>query len=404
MKRQCSKQFKRRGAIAPMMALLLIPMTAAVAFAINLSYLTGTKAELQNAADAAALAGAEQLMNGFVQYALPQQSNQSGLVSSSQSSATSSAQRFASYNAAGPVSSLVLNNSDVQFGFRDSLGNFSFPPPAGTYPNTVNVTMRMDSTANGPLALFFGNALGVTSSSMTATASATIFTASAVQTFSSGSGSGSSGVKSPLLPVGLDINYWNQFLRNGVSPDGTVHSGPNGAPQIQVYPYPGSAPGNFGLVCIGPPATDCPTFQNWILNGPSASDLAYLTGNGLVPATPEAPQPWIGGPGMKSSLTVDFASSVGQPRLIPVFEPISTSPYQAAGAQGSSAFYNVVGFVGVTITEAQGEGFHTLIAVQPCAVLDPTAIFGSSSVTPATFSQNSGSSLVTTMAAPKLTQ
>src|SRR5262245_43182120 len=55
----------RPGAIGPLTAVLLIPMVAMVAFAIDMSYIWRTEAELQNAADSAALAGAAELANAY---------------------------------------------------------------------------------------------------------------------------------------------------------------------------------------------------------------------------------------------------------------------------------------------------------------------------------------------------
>ena len=87
-------------------------------------------------------------------------------------------------------------------------------------------------------------------------------------------------------------------------------------------------------------------------------------------------------------------------RLIPVFQPVSTSPYQAASGNGSHTSYAVVGFVGVTIAQADGSGSNMNISVQPVATLDPTLTYDPSTVVPA----GEGSSGTTTFAVPKLTQ
>ena len=62
---------RRRGGIAPMTAILLVPLVAMLAFAIDMGWITHTHNELQAAADAAALAGAAQLADDFVSYHLP---------------------------------------------------------------------------------------------------------------------------------------------------------------------------------------------------------------------------------------------------------------------------------------------------------------------------------------------
>src|SRR5262245_59797304 len=54
-----SVQHERKGALAPLLALLIIPILGMIAFSVDLGYLIATRTELQNAADAAAMAGAQ---------------------------------------------------------------------------------------------------------------------------------------------------------------------------------------------------------------------------------------------------------------------------------------------------------------------------------------------------------
>jgi Flp pilus assembly protein TadG len=386
---------RRKGTIALLTVILAIPLFAMVAFAVDMAWVCATQAALQDAADNAAAAGAAQLANGFVQFNAPQASGQATIISNAESSATTFATNFCGYNNAGGVSSLTLTASDIKFGYTTSSGSYSTVSGSSVYPNTVKVTVRRDSSANGSLALFFAPIMGIQTASLTATAAATIYTGSSVSSFNY-----SAGINGGMLPVAMDVNAWATFYATGASPDGTVHLGSNGLPQLQIYPSPGNAPGNFGLLSVGAPASSTPAFANWIDNGPSPSDLQYLVNNNLVPVSASSPQPWAGGPGMKSALKDDFAGAAGQARLIPVFQPVSTSPYQAASGNGNNTTYNIVGFVGVTITQATGSGSNMNISVQPSAALDPTLIFNSSSVVPA----GEGSSTVTTMALPKLTQ
>ena len=392
MSRKRALKRSRRGAVVVLVALLLIPILAFVALSVDIGWIALAKSELQSAADSAATAGAQQLMSGAVQYNIPGAS-QGTILSTAKTSASTYAKQYSGFNAAGGVGSLALNNPDIQFGFTDASGNYS--PGGSGFPNTVKVVVRRDGSANGPLGLFFAPLLGVNSKSLTATAAATIYAGGTITGFNS-----SAGIYGSLLPVTVDVNTWNTFYTTGKSPDGNTYAGPNGAPQLQAYPSPKNAPGNIGLLCVGPPTSNTPTFSSWIDQGPSSSDLAYLTGNGQVPATASNPTSWNGGPGMKSVNTSDFASVIGKPRLIPLFQPVSTSPYQAASSSGSNTYYNIVGFVGATITQASGNGSNMNISVQPCATLDPTAIFSPSSIVP--FGVNG--TTVTTFVGVKLTQ
>ena len=132
----------------------------------------------------------------------------------------------------------------------------------------------------------------------------------------------------------------------------------------------------------------------------SPSDLSYINNNKQVPASLNKPKEWAGGPGMKSSLKSDFQAAMGQTRLMPVFQPVSTSPYVAASGNGSNATYAIVGFVGVTITQADGSGSNMDISRAVNFVIDPTAIFDPSSMKPA----GTSTQLITTMVPPKLTE
>src|SRR5713101_8382802 len=102
---------RRCGATIPLFALLLVPLMGMLAFSIDIGYMALVKTDLQTAADAAALAGAEKLQDLYVQYTLPGQTNQSQILSyattNSSGSPMETAERFASYNKGGNVSITV---------------------------------------------------------------------------------------------------------------------------------------------------------------------------------------------------------------------------------------------------------------------------------------------------------
>jgi Flp pilus assembly protein TadG len=404
---------RRRGAVTVLVAFLTVPFLGMVAFAVDIAWIVQSRSDLQNAADSAALAGAEQLMNGFVQYSLPGQTQKSTILTTSETSAKTYAKNFAGYNTAGGIQSLVLNNADIQFGFTDAQNNFTAAPTYTGFPNTVKVTMRLDSQANGQLKLFFAPIFGLSSTSVTATAAATIYTGNVVSFQSK------PGAHGALLPMALDINAWNTFVQTGVSSDGAVKSSANGAPQLQVYPSPNLAPGNFGMLSLDDSSNSSSAISGWISNGLTGTEIAALKDSNLMPL----PQPnpnlwnWKGAPGFKSS---DLNSlPVGQTFMLPVFEPVVGMPgatYEAAvgstyqssdkyagspdvgdGGVGQNAYYNIMKFVGVQITQLDTSQDAM---IQPAAVMDSTAIFDPTTVVPA----GTTSQLITTFTTPKLTQ
>jgi Flp pilus assembly protein TadG len=357
-----SRNIGREGVVLPLAALFFVVILGMAAFAIDIGYMICVESQLQNAADASALAGALALMDPYLQYSYPNQTSsaKATILANALSSATSSAQKLAALNKAGDISSLTANASDIVCGFLDAQNTFSPTPPDSRFPNSVQVTLRRDNQANTPLGLFFAPIFGKTSANLTAMAQATLMS-------SPGSFTSAKSANSLLLPVALDVRIWNQFLQNGTSPSANnqVLTGPNGALELQVYPD-SSQFGSFGLASTGAPANDTPSYRSWIDNGPSPGDLKYLNSNSLLPVSPATPQYWYAGPGMKSTLQTDFASIMGQPRLIPLYD----------GTLSTGNGYPIIGFAGVTISEATARGSNMNISVQPAVVNDPTAIGG----------------------------
>jgi hypothetical protein len=355
-----------------------------LAFSIDLGYICAVQAELQNAADAAALAGAQQMQDPFVSFYSPGQTQQQQIYNqvttdtSNPGSPIPTAQRYASYNQAGGVN-LQVQTSDISFSYYDGTNPFVPASYPNYFPNTITVTTRRDNVANSPLGLFFAPIFGMSTMNLTATASATIYAGdvSSLQVIS--------GVNAHILPVALDVNVWTNFANaNWTSAwlGSNVTAAPNGNPQLQVYPFATNTPGSFGLIDTGVPSNNAPAFRNWIDTGTTPNDIKFLLNNSLLPVSPSAPEPWKVGPGLTSSLLSSFQSQMGEPNLIPLFVPVSPAPgsaspgpsYVAASSQGQGATYAVVGFVGVTITQATGSGNNMNISIQPMAIVDPTEV------------------------------
>ena len=406
----------RRAAIAPLAALLMTFLVGMLAFSIDIGYICSVQAELQDAADAAALAGAQQLQTPFVNFYSPGMTEAQQKVifltvttdTSSPSSPIPTAQQYAAYNQAGGVY-VQVPTSDVSFSYYDgtTFNSASFGNGNNLFPNTVKVTTRRDTNANGALGLFFGRIFGLSSTNLTATASATIYAGdvTSLQVIP--------GVNAHILPVALDVNTWTNFANgNFTSPwdSGVVTVASNGNPQLQVYTQSTNTPGSFGLLDVGVPSNNSPAFRNWIDNGDTPNDISYLLNNELLPVSLSAPKQWKCGPGLTDTLLSNFQSQMGVPNLIPLFEPVSptgsTAPtaanYVAATGTGQNATYAIVGFVGVTITQANGNGSGLTVSIQPSAIVDPTAVIANPKPAGTTLTQFGTTQ--TTFVSAKLTQ
>src|SRR5262245_4660788 len=95
----------RRGAVVPLVALLLVFLMGMVAFGLDIGWIVLTESELKNAADAAALAGVKSLMDGYVEYNLPNQTSaqQQTTLKNAETNASNKAIQYAAYHTAGGV-------------------------------------------------------------------------------------------------------------------------------------------------------------------------------------------------------------------------------------------------------------------------------------------------------------
>lgn len=394
---------KRRGTTVPLFAILLVPLLGMLAFSLAIGWVTLVRTDLQTAADAAALAGAEKLQELYVQYTMPNQPCKQTILTTATTNTSGSpmatAERFARYNKAGNVS-VTVSDQDVSFGFTDAQGTYhsNYSSYNGGFPNTITVVTRRDKTVNSPVSLFFGPILGLSSKELTATASATIYSGDVTSL------QAIQGVNAHVLPVALDVNIWQSFYQTGLSPDGTIHTAANGYPELQVYPCPSNEPGSFSLLDVGPPAAKTKAFKNWITNGSTPNDINYLLGNGLLPVSLNSPKNWPGKLSIKNSLLSAFQGELGVPNLLPLFAPVQTvasGSYQAASGTSSTKYFAIVGFAGICVSEAMG---NMSICVQPCAVIDPTAVIPNPKPVGTQTSQFGSPVKITTFISAKLTQ
>ena len=379
LRRRASRIRRRRGAVVVLMACFLVILVALLAFALDIGYICRVQSELQNAADAAALAAARQAM----QAAVRSDAETDELAGDIASAARLQAKQIAWANRAGGVS-LYLRSSDMVVGYEAApsdqpLSSWEWGQPP---PNCVQVTVRRDWEANGALPLIFARVLGRNYSNLSATATAAFCPGRFRVTGFKGT---SNGPNAKLLPIAISVDTWNQYMSSGRSPDGVRYDGysvetvlpnsgtqpPNNVtfggdnkPELKgVYPEE-TMPGNYGLVQFNPTTPQSEgASANWIINGPSPSDLSGFGANGLQ-ATPQQPATLQAGTGLKSSLIDDLQAVVGQPRAVALY-----SSYSGSGSGGT---YTIVGFAGVTIVSATGSGSKISVVFQPSIVIDPT--------------------------------
>lgn len=409
MKLPSARRQRREGAIVPLAAVLLTSMLGMMAFAIDVGWIVKTHSELQNAADAAALAGATAIQPYYVNYYATPSSNatartdiiSAALTAAADPSATHAAGANNAGNTSGGIKVDITN--DVKLGYLTSAYAFTYygdgSYPANTFPNTVEVTLRLDGGAstNANLNLFFGLVWGHDKTNVTATARATIMNAVPTK-LPDEYLIGSSG----LLPITVDVAAWKSFVSTGIptvseaKPGGGTYydvtfptsTAPKqlgdafngtqavpGGPTLTLFPNPmdGTALAHSAsfkepyLNLVNPPTNSGSALRNWWRNGPSAADIASLhfdagngvsqiDANGMLPiaqATPVAVDySWKTQPGNRWG-TSDLPAE-GTVHMIPVYAHATPASVLASG-NDPSQYANVSGS-GPTFNFDQGNG------------------------------------------------
>ena len=148
MRRKVHNNNARRGTVVVFTAVSLTVLIGFTALAIDVGYMYAVQADLQEAADAAALAGAQLLPDDVA--------------------AVTEAIDYADYNL--PGYGMVLDPSDVEIGNWDTVAKVF--AVAGTPVNAVRVQTRRAEVNGNPLSMFFAGVLGVTQADVSATATA----------------------------------------------------------------------------------------------------------------------------------------------------------------------------------------------------------------------------------------
>ena len=167
----------QKGATAILVAIVIVVLISFTALAIDLGYLYATRNELQNIADAAALAGAGQL--GYIY------KNGTPYDDTTHSAAViQKAGDIAQANQAGGKTPIIILPAEIQIGYwnRDpsdpSADPFTPYPDSDGHPDqdpfAVRVKARRDSTINEKVSTFFAKIFGISSVAISNVATAAL--------------------------------------------------------------------------------------------------------------------------------------------------------------------------------------------------------------------------------------
>jgi Flp pilus assembly protein TadG len=326
------------------------------ALTIDIGAMYNTRADLQRAADAAALAGVAALTSDtMMQY---RDTANSALLFQVTTAATGEVNYFSGLNHSFGSNTMHIEAGDITTGWLDvtsSTTPIQGSPPAGAFPNAVRVAARRTSeSTNGPLDLFFASIFGTSTSDLSAAAVA-VFD-DRVSGFDPESGSGY------LVPFAISETIYQEGLAGGSDDyqyDGdtdSVSSGSDGVGEINLYPH-NLAPGNFGLLNIGTLNQGAEAMAAQIENGVTGADLQAEVGTSDLVFFDSEGDPLhyhvTGNPGMTTSLTSSVETRVG--------DVIGFLLHSHVTDVGSNAVYRVVGIrfgrvMGIHLTGNEGQG------------------------------------------------
>lgn len=184
-----------QGAVAAMTAIFLVVLLAMAAAAIDIGHALVAKNELQNTADAAALAGTRAL--GVIYEGMtPAEQQAYTLTSGDRATIEAAVQTTAVANSAAGVP-ITINAADIAIGTWNPTTRVH--TPTVSQPKAVRVWARRDASANGAISTFLASVVGLTTVSVNAVATADM---TAV---------GQTAPGQLDVPFGISTYYFTQF-------------------------------------------------------------------------------------------------------------------------------------------------------------------------------------------------
>lgn len=301
--------------------MLILPLVAMVAFAVDYGYLLKIRTDLQRAADSAALASVQELV--------PRADGSQNL--------DAARYRIREYLARNIDPAFVILDSDIEIGRYDPATIYSQVTllPTGIF-DTVRITVRRDEQANLPVSLFFARVLGSRSSGVTASATAVLQRASAIPP------------GAMILPFAVPVSEWESKDHGeiwSIYADGKLTDS-DGA----------EVPGNWGTVDIGPTKNSTNLLRDQINSGLHQADLDALQADGRISSNDEIgakQQFWANGnPGMSIGMKDAIRAAQGSKRVVPLFDALGDT------LAGGNVEFHVVGWGVVRVVESKWTGEH----------------------------------------------
>lgn len=335
--RRKRRESKRRGVVAVLVLVMTVTLVGFAALTVDVGVLYHTRQDLQDSADAAAMAGASSLMRDVMMQV--RQSGDSAALGDVLYSVSDRASTTAGLNPSWGTLETHVVSSDIVTGYLN-LASATSAMQVGAAPatfNAIQVTVHREASGpNGSVEFFFAPIFGAFSGTTHATATAAFDDRFAgIDLNVPGAGA---------LPITVHENeFATQWGGSGGDDFGfdygadSVTGGADGIREVNIYPYM-NLPGNFGLLNIGTPNQGVPGLRDQIENGVSTADLESEVGTSEMVFYDDVGAPvtytMTGDPGMKSGLSTSLQSRVG--------DLVSFFLHSQAVGSGANAVYTIV--------------------------------------------------------------
>lgn len=350
---------KRKAVVVVQAAVCMTVLMGFAAITVDVGMLYRSRAELQAAADSAALAAASSLTEDDM---LALRLGGSG-ASSVISQMVARAQEYSLLNET-LGSPTTADSSAVSTGWIDVTSATSpiDTSVATANSNAIHVYLEKSGTSNGAVEFFFAPILGMSSAETSASAVAALD--DRFMGFDTSNGSGylmpltiSQAVYDAEMAAGSDGYDWDEST-------GTIGTSSDGIPELNLYPYV-NAPGNFGLLNIGTPNQSTPGLAAQIENGVDPGDLQTEVGTTELLFTQDdgtsVTYDITGNPGMKVALEPAFETREG--------DVIAFLIHDLVSGTGANATYQItdIKFGRLMDVKLQGGVSSRGIWIQPAA-------------------------------------
>ena len=318
-----------------LMSIMMVPLLALVALAVDYGNLCVARTDLQRSADMAALAAVRDLVpdaNGYQDLA----------------KVRATVRQYASSNVSN-VENFTVLDSDIEIGrYEPTTVYTNFTMHNNGILDTVRVTLRRDNTANSPVTMFFARIFGINSGNVTATSTAVLQKASVLYP------------GSDILPFAVHTDVWNSQSMGAIwSIYGDGHIEDNSGNNI---------PGNWGTVDIGEENNSTTELSDQILNGLRQKDLDALYSDSRIPSSEsiDSNDPWFAqsDTGLSTGIKHAVQAVHGHTKLVPI--------YSGVVGNGNNAEFHVVAWGVVKVVTSGWSGNSKHVTIQKAYTYDGT--------------------------------